>query len=116
MNYTLLLIGILSAAPLQDLSHAQSAAHQVQIEAKRFTFSPAEITVPRGQPTTLVVHSADVAHGLLIKDLGVKVDVPKGQSKEVTFTPDKDGDYTGECSRFCGAGHGQMKLTIHVTG
>jgi cytochrome c oxidase subunit 2 len=114
-NILPLLLGMIVAMPHSDLPRPHTtAARTIQIEAKRFEYSPSEISVQKGQPVTLVVHSDDVAHGLLIKDLNVKADVPKGQTKEITFTPSKAGDYVGECSHFCGLGHGRMKLTVHV--
>ena len=33
---------------------------------------------------------------------------------ELPFTPDKTGDFVGQCSVFCGSGHGGMKMTMHV--
>jgi cytochrome c oxidase subunit II len=113
MNQLFLLLTVLLSLPISDLPQS---AQTIQIDAKRFEYSPAEITVRAGQPVTLAVHSEDVTHGLLIKDLNVKVDVPKGQTREVTFTPSKPGTFMGECSHFCGFGHGRMKLAVHVTG
>jgi cytochrome c oxidase subunit 2 len=51
-----------------------------------------------------------------VKELGIKTEVKKDSTSEVTFTPQKEGTYTGTCAHFCGRGHGSMKLTIHVTG
>jgi cytochrome c oxidase subunit 2 len=52
---------------------------------------------------------------LKFKDLNVVVTAKKGQTSEVTFTPDKVGTFVGQCSVFCGSGHGSMKMTLHVT-
>ncbi len=83
--------------------------------AKRFTYTPSEITLKKGQPVILVLHSADVAHGLKFAELNLKTDIDKGATSELPFTPDKVGDFVGHCSHFCGAGHGSMTLTLHVT-
>jgi cytochrome c oxidase subunit II len=93
--------------------HAESA-RSITISASRFQFEPNEITVKKGQEVTLVIQSTDVTHGLVIKDLGVKTEVKKGQSTEVKFTPANTGDFEGKCAHFCGKGHGSMKMTIHV--
>jgi cytochrome c oxidase subunit 2 len=93
---------------------AQAAPRRIEVTAKRFDFDPAEITVKKGEPVVIVLKSADVAHGLSFKDLGVKVKAAKGQTAEVSFTPSKIGDFVGQCSVFCGSGHGRMKLTLHV--
>jgi cytochrome c oxidase subunit 2 len=93
---------------------AQSAPRRIEVTAKRFAFDPAEITVKKGEPVVIVLKSVDVAHGLSFRDLGVNVKAAKGQTAELSFTPDKVGDFVGQCSVFCGPGHGKMKLTLHV--
>jgi cytochrome c oxidase subunit 2 len=93
----------------------QSAPQKIEIVAKRFVFMPNQITVKKGQPVTLVLRTKDVVHGLAIKELNLKTDIPKGHDTEVTFTPDKAGTFEGKCSHFCGSGHGSMKFTVVVT-
>jgi cytochrome c oxidase subunit 2 len=70
--------------------------------------------VKKGESVVLVLKSADVAHGIRIKELGIDAKVGKGQTSEVPFTPNKTGTFVGHCSVFCGSGHGGMKLTVHV--
>src|ERR1700728_795743 len=94
---------------------AQAAPQRVEITAKRFSFTPGEITLKKGVPVVLVLTSADVAHGLKFKELNVVVNAKKGPPNEVAFTPDKTGTFIGQCSVFCGSGHGSMKFTLHVT-
>jgi len=93
---------------------AQDAPHRIEVTAKRFTYEPAEITVKKGQPVVLVIKSADTAHGLRFRELNLNVMVDKNGSGELSFTPDKTGDFVGHCSVFCGSGHGSMTLTLHV--
>jgi cytochrome c oxidase subunit 2 len=93
---------------------AQAEAKKIEITAKRFTYTPNEITLKKGEPVVLVVQSLDVAHGLRVRELNIDLKVKKGATSEVQVTPDKTGDFVGHCSVFCGAGHGSMKLTIHV--
>ncbi len=62
----------------------------------------------------LVLKSADVGHGIRIRDLDVDVKVGAGKTAEVRFTPQKTGDFVGHCSVFCGSGHGMMALKLHV--
>jgi len=69
----------------------------------------------KGEEVTLVIQSADVSHGLLIEDLGVRTEVKKGQASQVKFIPDAVGTFEGKCAHFCGKGHGSMILTVHVT-
>ena len=110
-----LLIGVLATGFIAPQAQAQAAApRRVLIIAKRFTYDPGEITLKKGQPVVLVLKSADVAHGLRFRDFNVNVKVKAGETAEVQFTPDKTGDFVGQCSVFCGSGHGSMKLTLHV--
>ena len=94
---------------------AGEAVRTIEIHAHRYTFTPSEITVRKGETVKLSVYSDDVPHSLLIKDVGINLPVVKGKPAQTTFTPQKAGDFIGECGRFCGSGHGKMKLTLHVT-
>lgn len=106
----MLFAGQLFAAALS----AESAPRRIMVTAQRFEFTPGEITLHKGEPVVLVLRSLDVAHGLRFKELGVDVKVGKGGTAEVAFTPDKTGTFVGHCSVFCGSGHGEMTLTLHV--
>jgi cytochrome c oxidase subunit II len=100
---------------LVQSTHSQSAPRRIEVTAKRFDFTPSEITLKKGEPVVFVLKSADVPHGIRFRELGVEVKVGKGQTNEVAFTPDKTGNFVGHCSVFCGSGHGGMALTLHVT-
>ena len=112
--FRLVAVLVVLFATVQSL-HAQAAPRRIEITAKRFSFTPGEITLKKGVPVVLVLTSADVDHGLKFKELNVSVKAKKGQTSEVTFTPDRVGTFTGQCSVFCGSGHGSMKLTLHVS-
>jgi len=87
---------------------------KIAIVASRFSYSPAEVTLKRGQPVTLVFHSADVTHGLTIPELGITAEIRKDRETEITVTPAQSGQFTGKCAYFCGKGHGSMTLVINV--
>jgi len=94
---------------------AQSQSQQIEIVAKRFEYMPSVITLKEGVPVVLMLTSKDVAHGLKFKELGLNIKAKKGTTSKITFTPEKTGTFLGECSVFCGSGHGSMKLTLRVT-
>lgn len=100
---------ILGAAPQDD-----QTAKQIDITAKRFSFTPNAITLKRGQPVLLVFHSEDVTHGIEISALGIKRDIPKGKDVQIPVTPNEIGDFYGACSHFCGADHALMLFEINV--
>jgi cytochrome c oxidase subunit II len=95
---------------------ADSSGGVIEIHAHRFSFDPSEIRVKKGETVKLKLVSDDVPHSLLIKDLGINQVIVKGKPAVVTFTPQKTGDFRGQCGRFCGAGHGKMAMVVHVTG
>ena len=97
------------------LSNAQEAPKRIEIVAKRFDFTPGEVTLKKGVPIVIAFTSKDVAHGVKFKELNLVIASGKGETKEITYTPTQVGTFVGQCSVFCGSGHGGMKMTLHVT-
>jgi cytochrome c oxidase subunit 2 len=102
-------VGVSLSAPAAD------GPKRIEVAAKRFAYTPSEITLKKGEPVVLVLRSDDVAHGIKFKELGLDTEMHRGAIAELAFTPMQTGDFVGRCSRFCGAGHGSMTLTLHVT-
>jgi cytochrome c oxidase subunit II len=109
-----LTVGLLTAALLPPTTFAQDSPQRIEITAKRFTFTPGEITLKKGRPVVLVITSMDVNHGFRIREFGVNATVNAGRTIEVAFTPNKTGDFVAHCSVYCGPGHGSMQLKLHV--
>ena len=86
----------------------------VEITAKRFAFSPDKITLKKGQTVKLRLHSEDVTHGFFLRPVKIDEEIPGGQTKEITVTPQTAGTFTTICDHFCGANHGNMNMTIVV--
>jgi cytochrome c oxidase subunit II len=108
---------LVAAAALAFLApqvHAAPEPKRIEVTARKFSFEPSEITVKKGEPVDLVLHSKDVPHGLRFRELNVDVKAGKGAQAEVKFTPGQTGTFVGHCSVFCGAGHGSMTLKMHV--
>ena len=104
--------GLLAAA--SPRARAEEGPRVIVITAKRFEFSPKEITLKKGETVKLQLKSEDVTHGLFIRPLGIDTDITPGETTEVTVTPQVAGRYRAICDHFCGAGHGGMKMTIIV--
>jgi cytochrome c oxidase subunit 2 len=108
---SLILISLAWSVPI---GRTQSP-RRVEIIAKRFTYEPDTITLKKGEPVVLVLHSIDVTHGIKIEAFNLKSDdIKKGKETEVRFTPQQTGHFEGQCSHFCGKDHGTMKLQIDV--
>lgn len=114
LSFLIAVVTIAAAWAATTTLRGETEPRRVEVSAKRFGFSPNELTLKKGEPVTLVLKSEDVEHGLLFRELGVDVKAPKGGQGQVQFTPQKTGDFVGHCSVFCGSGHGSMTLTLHV--
>lgn len=111
------LVGMATAvAPILTApARAQEAApRRIVVTAQRFAYTPGTITLREGQPVVLILKSADVAHGLRIRQLSINLKVKAGGTAVLHFTPDKPGTFTARCSVFCGAHHGSMKMQVRV--
>jgi cytochrome c oxidase subunit II len=104
--------GLLAAAGPR--ARAEEGPRVIVITARRFEFSPKEITLKRGETVKLQLKSEDVTHGFFLRPLGIDQDVPAGATAEITVTPQAAGRYRAICDHFCGAGHGGMRMTIVV--
>lgn len=110
-----LFVGIVAALAFSSpAAWSQPAQQRIEITARRFSYTPDDITVKKGQLVVLVLKSEDVAHGMRFRELNVNVKVKAHGTAEVQFTPEKAGDFVGHCSVFCGAHHGSMTIRLHV--
>ena len=87
----------------------------IEITARRFAFEPSQIDATVGERLQLVVRSADGVHGLEIKKLKIKKEVPRGgEPVTIDFTPTIEGSFPILCSEYCGNGHTDMTGTLVV--
>ena len=106
-------MGLMICGTAVEISRASEKV--IHITAKKFEFTPAEITVKKGEPVAIEIKSEDVKHGFSLPDFGVRLDIKPGQTNTVRFTPDKAGQFTFTCDIFCGSGHEEMSGTLTVT-
>jgi plastocyanin len=78
------------------VAYAQEAARTIEIHAKRFSFSPAEITIKKGETVKLVITSDDVTHSLLIPDLHVNATTKKDHPADGDGHPRESGRLSRE--------------------
>src|SRR5215469_6923481 len=102
---------LLRGLALSPLAAGDQPTQTISITGQRFSFTPNEITLKKGQPVTLVIETKDVTHGLLIEGSGVRTEIKKGQASEVAFNPGTAGTFEAKRAHFCGKGHGSMKMT-----
>ena len=105
------------AVTIADMtSSAQSDEPRIiEITARRFAFEPAQIEATVGERLQLVVRSADGVHGLEIKKLKIKKEVPRGgEPVTIDFTATSEGTFPILCSEYCGKGHTDMTGALIV--
>ena len=115
------ILKIASTLALALLTSASFARHDdaaspqiIELKAKRFAFSPSEITLKKGKPVVLRLSTEDVTHGLALKELNIKVLIEPDKTSEVSITPEQTGSFVAACNHFCGAGHSNMHLAVNV--
>jgi cytochrome c oxidase subunit 2 len=87
----------------------------IKITAKKFEFSPNQITLKKGVEAELDLTSLDVHHGFNCPDLGIRADIVLGSTATIKVRPDKTGTFTFFCDVYCGEGHSDMNGKIVVT-
>jgi cytochrome c oxidase subunit II len=107
-------VALTTIAPKSNIAHADVNPKVIEITARKFEFTPNEITLKKGQPVILRVISTDRVHGFMSKPLKFDTDIVAGKNTDIAVTPDTAGDYTVICDHYCGTGHGGMKMTISV--
>jgi cytochrome c oxidase subunit 2 len=87
----------------------------VDVVASNWKFTPATVEMHVGETTTLHITSAGGVHGIQSDELGIpQTTIPPNAFVDVPVTPKKAGTYKIHCSIVCGAGHGDMVLTVEV--
>jgi cytochrome c oxidase subunit 2 len=94
---------------------AQTGERIVRVTAQRFSYTPAEISLKKGEPTLLELTSLDIVMGFSAPDFGVRADVFPGRISRVRLTPEKTGRFVFHCDIFCGSGHEDMAGVILVS-
>lgn len=85
----------------------------IHIGVRQYVWEPSAIVAKKGELVRLIIHNADVTHGLVIPDLGVNQDIPP-DGAVVIFTASKKGTFEFFCSVWCGEGHMEMQGTLVI--
>jgi cytochrome c oxidase subunit 2 len=104
-------IALVAAAALRA---AAPEPRVVRIVAKRFTYTPSEVTLKKGESVVLELVSEDRVHGFKLPAFKIRTDVRPNEVTRVPLTPDKTGTFTFACDVFCGDGHDDMAGTLVV--
>ncbi len=108
----LVIVLFLTVAP--GSAHGENNPRVIEITAKRFGFTPNQITLKKGETVKLHLTSEDVTHGFFMKKLKIDEVIEPGKPTEITLTPETAGNFLTICDHFCGVNHGNMNMTITV--
>ena len=106
-------VGI-KAAGLVRQANAAAEPRVIEIKAKKFVFSPSEITLKKGEPVILRLSTEDRTHGFLVKPLKIDTDITPAKATDIAVTPTASGQYVVICDHYCGTGHGNMHMKVTV--
>jgi cytochrome c oxidase subunit 2 len=109
----LVFAGIASAA-FGATAFAQLTEKVIRIVARKFEYTPGEITLQKGVPVVLELTTEDVAMGFYAPELKIDVEIVPGKVVQVRLVPEKVGSFDVSCNVFCGEGHEDMAGKIHV--
>jgi cytochrome c oxidase subunit II len=107
-------IALVAVAPKTNLASASVNPKVIEITAKKFEFTPSEITLKRGEPVILRLTSTDRVHGFMSRLFKIDTDIPPDKTTDIAVTPATAGNFTIICDHYCGTGHGNMKMRVAV--
>lgn len=86
----------------------------VDMTAERFSFTPETVTVTAGTLVTLKVTATDATHGIALAAFGIDETIEEGQTVSIELYASEPGEYSFDCSHFCGLGHMGMNGKLVV--
>ena len=93
---------------------AQPDEQVIKITARRFEYTPREVTLKKGVPVILELTTEDILMGFNAPDLGARADIVPGRTVRLRVVPTKAGKVDFLCDVFCGSGHEEMNGLITV--
>lgn len=84
-----------------------------EIEMTRSGFSPASVTVKKGNLATIIITAIDADYDVKIPYMEMWVTIKKGEKKNLSFQTNTPGTFIFECDKQCPAG-GKVEGTLIV--
>ena len=114
MKLAAILLAIGAIATYVAAHSAEPREKVIKITAKRFDYTPGQLTLKKGVPVILEFTTLDVLMGFNLPDFGVRADIVPDKVTRVRFVPDKTGTFVFLCDIFCGTKHEEMNGRITV--
>lgn len=104
----------LAAGSVGSPAAATARTVEIKMNARRYQYEPAEITVHQGDHVKLIITALDRDHGFKLGAFHIKQRLKKGVPTTIEFTADRAGTFPFRCSVICGRGHLHMKGKLVV--
>jgi heme/copper-type cytochrome/quinol oxidase subunit 2 len=85
-----------------------------RIEASRFEYSPAILSVNPGDRVTIELVATDVVHGLSLDGYDFETTADPGETASLTFVANREGSFRFYCTTTCGNLHPFMIGKLEV--
>lgn len=105
-----------SMAALATRGATAPPPREIEIVARRFSFTPNEIPLQVNERVVLVIRSLDFVHGFKVPDLHLRADLIPGKPTRIELRPREAGNLDFLCDNFCGDGHEGMHGRFVVSG
>jgi cytochrome c oxidase subunit 2 len=103
------------AKKVGDSAPADAPIKEIEIQAKKYEFSPSSIEIPSNTLVKIHLTVLDHEHGFELRAYrGSCVKFKPGEPAIVEFYSEKSGEFEFSCCKYCGLGHGKMKGTLIV--
>jgi heme/copper-type cytochrome/quinol oxidase subunit 2 len=93
---------------------SRPAERAFRIDASRFEYSPAIISVNPGDRVTIELVATDVVHGLSIDGYDLETRADPAQTARLIFVADRQGSFRFRCTVTCGNMHPFMIGKLQV--
>ena len=98
----------------EGMMGGENAVRVIEVIAENWAFTPATITVKKGERVQISLKGVTGLHGYSVPDLGINQVVEAGQTVTFDLPTDKPGVYNVRCSVPCGEGHRDMTGQIII--
>ncbi len=108
-------IKVADEATEEKVSVPLAEVKEFRINVRQWEFSPATISVKKGDSVKLTITSFDIPHGFALPEYNIDEFLSPGVTKTVEFIADKVGSFGFFCNVSCGSGHANMKGLLVVS-
>jgi cytochrome c oxidase subunit 2 len=112
--HLIILFGAFFSLSSAAVNLSASEPKTFEITAQKFSYEPERIEINEGDQVILNITAVGTKHGVGIKVYNIDEILPKDETITIEFIADKKGEFTIQCTKFCGWGHFGMQAVLVV--